>query len=553
MISRLYSIRSKIWLCVLTALAGFFISVIFGFYANLIQYESITKMEEVSWPQVTNGNKLLNLLHQQNEKYEDAFMLGEVELAQIALKFQVEFLYTLENQLKLSDNPVQSKELLSLKQDYLRLMEMAARMHPEYAADEISAEEQKNIQQFGAMQQQMHFQIEQLVNDLKRSMFEEIELNKGNALYSLLFLTLLFLISVLAAMLTVNRVAGSLLVTPLSRILSNVERLEAGQELELPGPFSPVDEIRQLSVAFWKTGENLRKTTVSKRYVDNIINNMTGSLVVISPTLVINKVNQQARKLFGYSEAELLGQPIDLLIATGENSIISSARIDDLLDSGGVIKQIEVICMAKKGLKFPTHCSGSVMHDEAGNLLGIVVIFTDITKQKQVQVKLLQMAHHDALTGLANRNLFFDRLEHTLQDAKRHNRTFALLYLDLDKFKQINDSMGHDVGDMALIEVSKRLENTVRADDTVARMGGDEFIIIFNGLKVEDDVHNLANNIIKQISEPYVFGTVEYFLGVSIGISIFPRDGTSVDELIKQSDSAMYLSKNSGGNMITDA
>lgn len=265
---------------------------------------------------------------------------------------------------------------------------------------------------------------------------------------------------------------------------------------------------------------------------------------------MIDRVSQQTLKLFGYSEGELLGQPVDLLILPGEDSILSASRIDELLGVG-LVKDIDMVCVGRDGMTFPAHFSGSAMYDENHALTGVIGIFTDVTQLKKAQYELIQMAHHDSLTGLPNRNLIFDRLEHTLQDAKRHNRIFALLYLDLDKFKKINDSMGHDVGDMVLKEVSSRLIKLLRSDDTVSRMGGDEFLVILNALQTPEDAKILTEKVVAGLAEPFTIGGVGHRLGVSVGISIFPYDGTTVETLIKKSDSAMYVSKHSGGSRYT--
>jgi diguanylate cyclase (GGDEF)-like protein len=175
-------------------------------------------------------------------------------------------------------------------------------------------------------------------------------------------------------------------------------------------------------------------------------------------------------------------------------------------------------------------------------------VFNDVTELKEAEEKLTRLAHHDPLTGLPNRNLFFDRLEHALHDAKRHGRIFALLYLDLDKFKPINDTLGHEFGDQALREVSQRLNKTLRSDDTVARVGGDEFIIILNGLPDSAATEPLAEKVVKAVLAPLKMGSLTHQLGASVGISMFPRDGKDMDTLICQADKAMYAAKKSGGN-----
>jgi len=554
MTKRFSSIRSKVWLCVLTALAGFFVSVLVGFYANLAQYNRLSHLQENYWPLVSNADKMLTVIEQQTGKYEDAFLLGEQDLAQQAIALQIKFLDHMDNLMlwiqRIDDSPVSIKSLLVLKQDYVAAMRLAIELRPTISLEELSIKQQQKIQQFGPLQADLQARVETIAVELNAAMTKVIEQNKQSALYNLFFLTGLFLTGLLAAVLTVNRVAGSLLVSPLSRVLDNVRRLETGQELEAPIVSATTDEIGQLAAAFWGMGEKLKRTMVSKRYVDNIITNMSGGLVVLTPDLKIDKVSQQTLKLFGYTAHELLGQSVDLLLAPGEDTILSLSRIDELLGIG-LVKEVEMPCVGRDGLTFPAHFSGSAMYDERNELTGVIGIFTDITQLKRAQSELIQMAHHDSLTGLPNRNLLFDRLEHTLQDAKRHNRIFALLYLDLDKFKEINDSMGHDVGDMVLKEVSIRLLKLLRSDDTVARMGGDEFLVILNALQTPMDAKILAEKVVEGIAEPFSFGTVEHRLGVSAGISIFPQDGTTIETLIKKSDSAMYVSKHSGGGQFT--
>lgn len=549
--SRCSSIRSKVWLCVLTALGGFFISVLVGFYANMAQYDRLSRLQENYWPLVLNSERMLGVVQQQKEKYEDAFLLGEQDLAQQSIALQIKFLDLMDNLMLwiqgIDDSPVTINELLELKRDYVAVMRLAIELRPTITLNELSLEQQQKVQRFGPSLVELHSRVEAIAVRLNGAMTQVIEENKQRALSGLFYMVGLFLFGCLAAVLTVNRVAGSLLVSPLSRILDNVRRLESGQELDAPVVAAADDEIGQLAAAFWGMGEKLRRTMVSKRYVENIVSNMTGGLVVLKPDLSIDKVSQQTLTLFGYGDGELIGQPVDILSAPGADSLLSSRRIDELL-SVGMLKDAEMTCVGRDGLTFPAHFSGSAMYDENRELIGIICVFTDVTELKKTQSALIQMAHHDSLTGLPNRNLLFDRLERTLQDAKRHNRIFALLYLDLDKFKEINDQMGHDIGDLVLKEVSGRLLKMLRADDTVARMGGDEFLVLLNALQSPEDAKVLAKKVVAGISEPFTFGTVAYHLGVSVGISVFPQDGTTIDTLIKKSDTAMYMAKHHGGS-----
>ena len=176
----------------------------------------------------------------------------------------------------------------------------------------------------------------------------------------------------------------------------------------------------------------------------------------------------------------------------------------------------------------------------------VQVIFRDITERKLVEERLHRMALFDPLTGLPNRTLFFDRMSLVLAFANRNNYTIALLYLDLDRFKTINDTLGHDIGDLLLKEVAGRMTSCTRQSDTVARMGGDEFITICARVTAPQDAGVVAAKVIKVLSEPFHLQGQECSIGASIGISLYPTDGEDVETLLKRADLAMYRVKQTG-------
>jgi len=184
-------------------------------------------------------------------------------------------------------------------------------------------------------------------------------------------------------------------------------------------------------------------------------------------------------------------------------------------------------------------------HDHDLYLQGVVY---DITERKLSEKKLIQMAHFDQLTGLANRSLFHDRLEQAVAQAKRHQQKLAVMYLDLDGFKAVNDTLGHKAGDELLAEAAHRLRENVREVDTVARMGGDEFTIILNEITDYDSIKTVAGKLIKAISAPYLHIGTEQIVTISIGASIYPYDSTDRNALVTAADNAMYTAKGSGKN-----
>jgi diguanylate cyclase (GGDEF)-like protein len=175
-----------------------------------------------------------------------------------------------------------------------------------------------------------------------------------------------------------------------------------------------------------------------------------------------------------------------------------------------------------------------------------VAVFTDITARKQQEERLKYLAHYDVLTGLPNRFLFYDRLNQGLAQAERHQHLLAVMFLDLDRFKYINDTLGHDFGDLVLIDVAARLKSCLRSEDTVARLGGDEFTIILPNINSEQDAARVAQKIIDMISKPFSVQGHELFVTPSIGISLYPYDGVLADTLLKCADMAMYRAKERG-------
>lgn len=182
-----------------------------------------------------------------------------------------------------------------------------------------------------------------------------------------------------------------------------------------------------------------------------------------------------------------------------------------------------------------------------GIFLGYAALARGEAARKKAEEQILNLAHFDVLTGLVNRNLFQDRLTQTLTMAKRQKKKFALLYIDLDCFKQINDAFGHEVGDTVLQEVAGRFMATVRESDTVARIGGDEFVVILQSIQDKQEAAPLARKILSAIQHPFTVKGVEHSVGVSIGISCFPDDGENMDALLKNADAAMYRVKNQAG------
>lgn len=262
-----------------------------------------------------------------------------------------------------------------------------------------------------------------------------------------------------------------------------------------------------------------------------------GTIIAINPAFVA---------LTGFAAEEVVGRNASVLWA-GMQDGIAHAELQLALDASGCW-QGELWSRHKDGHSFPTQVSINSIMDDDGRVQRRVTLFADITRKKASEELIWRQANFDSLTQLPNRNMFHERLQQEMQQAHREGRQLALMFLDLDGFKDINDTQGHDMGDLLLQQVAARLQSRVRASDTVARLGGDEFTVILNGLGAELDIAPIADEIRRAIAEPFVLGSETAFLSVSIGITVFPRDGDQFDALLKNADQAMYASKAQGRN-----
>lgn len=189
-----------------------------------------------------------------------------------------------------------------------------------------------------------------------------------------------------------------------------------------------------------------------------------------------------------------------------------------------------------------------ISRDDDGKPLRMIGTHTDISERKNAEAQVFRLAHYDQITHLANRNLFLDRFQQEIKKSQRNNQSITLMYLDLDNFKEVNDTLGHDMGDLLLKETADRLVTCVRSDDTVARMGGDEFTIILSSLNNQMSTERIAQSILDKFAESFNLQGEIVYITTSIGISVYPIDGTEVDVLLKNADQAMYAAKEQGRN-----
>ncbi|WP_026224772.1 two-component system response regulator [Methyloversatilis thermotolerans] len=268
------------------------------------------------------------------------------------------------------------------------------------------------------------------------------------------------------------------------------------------------------------------------------------ALVISDCTRRIVAVNEAFTRITGHLEKDVIGLDPEAVLECGHDESFYRALG---ADSGGGYWQGQVLCRRTSGERFPAWESISAVRDARGRLTHFVAALSDFTAIHVAEEKLNHLAHHDALTDLPNRLLFDDRFAHALEQARRHSLNCALLFLDLDSFKVVNDTLGHSAGDDLLRAVAGRLRDTLRRSDTLARLGGDEFVVLTFGTS-PDDAGHLAVKLLAALCQPFYVGSEQIRISASIGIAMYPDHGQDGNQLMRAADIAMYAAKAQGRN-----
>ncbi len=293
-----------------------------------------------------------------------------------------------------------------------------------------------------------------------------------------------------------------------------------------------------------------RRAEKDLRMAATVFEHSTAAILVTDPAGYIVQVNKAFSRVSGYSAGQVLDQLPGMLTADRQQAAHLQYILSQLNQRGSW--EGEVWLKRKGGENFPAWVGITAVHDEEGDLVSYVCFFSDISERKASEQRIHRLAYYDALTHLPNRTLFQDRLHSALQHAERHNEWVVLMFLDLDRFKPINDSLGHAAGDRMLKDVAVRLSACVDGDDTVARMGGDEFTLLLQPRATREGALNRAIHVAEQIldslARPFVLEGREFFVTASIGIALAPQDGDELSQLMKNADTAMYHAKERGKN-----
>lgn len=309
-----------------------------------------------------------------------------------------------------------------------------------------------------------------------------------------------------------------------------VELDKTGQAIRMAGTMQDITQRRQ--------------TEAQMRKLSGAVEQIADSVMITNGVGVVEYVNPAFEEMTGYTKEEAIGSTPRLLKSERQSASFYARLWKTVLD-GQVFNDV-IINRKKNGQFYYEEKTITPQKDQHGNIIHFISTGKDVTERIESQERLHYLAHHDALTGLPNRVLLQDRLAQALSRSRWHERNIAVLFMDVDRFKIINDTLGHAVGDNLLQQMATRLLECIREGDTVSRLGGDEFAVVLNDLASDEDVLPIAEKMISTLKTPMYIDGHELFVTSSIGISMFPRDGTDSNELLKKADVAMYRAKAQG-------
>lgn len=297
----------------------------------------------------------------------------------------------------------------------------------------------------------------------------------------------------------------------------------------------------------WSSIEDITKLKhdeLALKEASLVFENTHEGIMITDENVKITRINRQFTKITGYTIDEVIGKNPSFLQSGVHSSQFYEDMWNNIHNTGSWYGELNN--RRKNGEYFATLQSINAVKNEDGNLNGYVSVFSDISERKKNETRLAHLASHDPLTSLPNRMHFHDNLEQAINVAKRNNQKLAVLFLDLNDFKVVNDTLGHKIGDALLQEIAKRLQDSIREEDTAARLGGDEFAIVLHELNSSNDAIEVAQKIVHKIQKEFIIGSHTLIPSTSIGISMYPKHAKDGDTLVKLADDAMYIAKQKG-------
>ncbi len=337
--------------------------------------------------------------------------------------------------------------------------------------------------------------------------------------------------------------AGRRIAEPLAALARGAQRIGQG-DYTRPLDVQRDDEIGDLQAALERMRQRLRSTTITRDYLNSVLGSMNDAVFVTSPDGVMRVVNLAACRLLGYAEEELVGKGIQHILDETERAGF------DLLQAAQDTR--ETLVRTRQGQSIPVSLSGSQIASEDPQFQGVIFVARNISERKRAERRIRYLARYDALTKIPNRMQFQHLLQQAIARALKNGTSLALLYLDMDRFKEVNDTFGHAAGDRTLEILSERLTRSVPREAVVGRLAGDEFAVFIEGLPAAADnrgpIAHLARSVLTEVGKAFQLNDQEVFLTASFGIAFAPRDAENVIDLIRNADAAMYYSKQNGGN-----
>jgi diguanylate cyclase (GGDEF)-like protein/PAS domain S-box-containing protein len=332
-----------------------------------------------------------------------------------------------------------------------------------------------------------------------------------------------------------------------------VRRRKDGKEIQIELTVSPIRDALERIVGASTIGRDISIRKEAERHLvemearyRGILEAAPDAIVVVNEAGEIVLLNRQAEKQFGYHRDELLGQRVKNIIPTGFAERLTADGLQSL--EGSLAYQIgtgiELVGRRKDGSEFPIEIMLSPQECAEGIL--VTAAIRDVSAARAMTLQMVHTAQHDFLTGLPNRALLNDRVEQAIVFASRHATKVGVLFLDLDGFKHINDSLGHPIGDKLLQSVAARVVNCIRGSDTVSRQGGDEFIVLLSEMQHSEDAAITSRRMLQAVANPHSIDHHDLYVTASIGVSVYPDDGLDAETLIKNADTAMYQAKEKG-------
>jgi diguanylate cyclase (GGDEF)-like protein/PAS domain S-box-containing protein len=330
---------------------------------------------------------------------------------------------------------------------------------------------------------------------------------------------------------------------PISALVKSADRIGQG---DYTRPLAVVrhDELGDLQFALERMRQKLNETTITKNYLNTVLNSLSDAVFVTSPDGIVKSCNEAAQRLLGYCEADMLDKPLVSFIDEVHRLAF------DLSNSAPEAR--ETVLRTASGQTIPVSMASSSITTEDPQFQGNIYVARNITERKRAERRIRYLARYDALTKMPNRMQFQHLLQQAIARAHRSQKSLALLYLDLDRFKEVNDTFGHAAGDRTLEILSERLTRNLTKGTVIGRLAGDEFAMFIDDLPADVDnragIGNLARTLLDEISRTFYVNQQEVYLTASVGVAICPYDAENVIDLIRNADAAMYHSKQNGGN-----